>query len=90
MALAAARHRDDLDAQLAQIEQTVGTLPTTSEADPSSAAVASIVSLISGGHVVVADDLFRRLRLLALVTLPLLGGLILATGSALTAKERDR
>jgi hypothetical protein len=32
--------------------------------------------------------MFRRARLLALITLPLLAGLILATGTALTAKDR--
>jgi hypothetical protein len=89
MALQQARHRDQIDSDLATIEQSIGNSPNLSEADPSSAAVVGIVSLISGGRLVIADDLFRRLRLLALVTLPLLGGLILATGIALTAKERE-
>jgi len=90
LALQTARRRDQIDTDLATIEQSVGTLPATSEADPSSAAVAGFVSLVTGGHVNVADDLVRRLRLLALVTLPLLGGIILGIGTALTAKEHER
>jgi hypothetical protein len=88
MALQQARRRDQIDSDLATIEQSIGNSPNLSEADPSSAAVAGIVSLITGGHVNVPDDLFRRLRLLALVTLPLLGGIILGLGTALTAKEQ--
>jgi hypothetical protein len=87
-AVAVARHRDDLDAQLAALEATIPTLPAMTAADPAAATISSIVSLISGGRLVIADDFFRRARLLALITLPLLGGLILATGAALTAKER--
>jgi hypothetical protein len=87
LALQQARRRDQIDADLATIEQTVGNSPNLSQADPSAATISSIVSLISGGRLVIADDMFRRTRLLALITLPLLGGLILATGAALTAKE---
>jgi hypothetical protein len=88
LALQQARRRDQIDADLATIEQTVGNSPNLSQADPAAATISSIVSLISGGRLVIADDMFRRARLLALITLPLLGGLILATGAALTAKER--
>lgn len=88
MALQQARRRDQIDADLATIEQTIGNLPNLSQADPAAATISSIVSLISGGRLVIADDMFRRARLLALIALPLLGGLILATGTALTAKDR--
>jgi hypothetical protein len=87
-AVAVAKHRDELDSQLAALEATIPTLPAMTAADPAAATISSIVSLISGGRLVIADDMFRRARLLALITLPLLAGLILATGTALTAKDR--
>jgi hypothetical protein len=89
-ALAIAKRRDDLDAQLAALEATIPSLPAISAADPSAATIAGVISLITGGQVVIADDLFRRLRLLALIALPLFAGPILGLGTATLAGERKR
>jgi hypothetical protein len=52
-------------------------------ADPSAATISAAVGLITGGRVVIADDVPRRVRLLALLALPMFGGLALAIGAAL-------
>jgi hypothetical protein len=87
-AVAVAKHRDELDAQLAALEATIPTLPAMTAADPSAATIAGIVSLISGGQVVIADDTFRKLRLALLLVLPLLAGPILGLATATLAGER--
>jgi hypothetical protein len=89
-AVAVAKHRDELDAQLTALEATIPTLPAMTAADPSAATIAGIVSLISGGQVVVADDVLRKLRLALLLVLPLLAGPILGLGTATLAGERKR
>jgi hypothetical protein len=83
LALQQARRRDQIDTDLLAIQQTVGNLPNLSQADPAAQTLAETLSLITGGQVVIADDMFRRLRLMLLLALPLLAGLIFAIGTTL-------
>lgn len=81
--LAIAKRRDAIDAELSAVEATIPTLPAVNAADPSAATISAAVGLITGGRVVIADDVPRRVRLLALLALPMFGGLALAIGAAL-------
>lgn len=81
VALVTARRRDEIDVQLAAVEQTVRTLPAVTTADPSASTLAGIIHVVSG--VAIAADALQRARLALLLLLPLLAGLALALGSAL-------
>jgi hypothetical protein len=81
-ALAVARRRDAIDAELRELERSIAELPTVATADPSAAVMAGAIALVSGGRVVIADETVRRFRLLLLLMLPLTGGLVLAIGLA--------
>jgi hypothetical protein len=85
-ALAIARHRDQLDADLAGLEHSIGTLPAATAADPAAAGIADIVYSITGR--IVAEQALRRLRLALLLALPLAGGLVLAVGAAVAARRK--
>jgi hypothetical protein len=58
-------------------------LPAVNAVDPSGATISAAVSLITG--VSIATGTLQRARLALLLALPLLGGLVLAIGSALAA-----
>ncbi len=85
-ALSIARHRDQLDADLAGPEHSIGTLPAVTAADPAAAGIADIVYSITGR--IVAEQVLRRLRLALLLALPLAGGLVLAVGAAVAARRK--
>jgi hypothetical protein len=82
-ALAIAKRRDAIDAELVAVEATIPTLPAVNAVDPSGATISAAVSLITG--VSIATGTLQRARLALLLALPLLGGLVLAIGSALAA-----
>jgi hypothetical protein len=88
-ALAVAKRRDAIDAELRVIERSVVELPPISTADPSAAVLAGAIAMVSGGRVEVSEETVRRGRLLLLLMLPLTGGLVLALGLALLAKEKS-
>jgi hypothetical protein len=90
LALQQARRRDQIDADLANIEQTVGNLPNLSQADPAAQTLAETLTLLTGGYVVGDSDMLRRLRLMLLLALPLLAGLIFAIGIALASTAKGR
>ena len=85
-ALAIAKRRDDLDAQLATIEPTIAALPAVNAIDPASATMSDTIDLVTG--VVIGDDTLRRVRLALLLGLPLVGGLVLAVGAAVAGLAR--
>jgi hypothetical protein len=85
-ALATAKRRDQIDAELVGLEHMVETLPAVTAADPSAAGLAGVVALVTGGHVTVAQDALRRIRLALVLVLPLTGGLVLAIGLAAAAR----
>jgi hypothetical protein len=79
-ALAVARRRDAIDAELRMLEHSLAELPTVTIADASAAVLAGAVAMVTG--VVVSEEVIRRVRLLILIVLPLAGGLVLAVGLA--------
>jgi hypothetical protein len=85
-ALAIAKRRDAIDAELAVIETTIPTLPPVNAVDPSGATISGIVHLISG--VAIAAATLQRARFALLLALPLLGGVVLAIGAALIGERR--
>jgi hypothetical protein len=87
-ALAIARRRDAIDAELRVLEHSIAEVPTVTTADPSAAILAGAISLLTSGRVVIAEEAVRRFRLLLLLMLPLTGGLVLAIGLAV-AKEQS-
>jgi hypothetical protein len=76
-ALATAKRRDALDAELATFEKRLADLPRVSTADAS----ANVLSKITGAAI--SEDMLRKFRLACLLALPLCGGLVLAIGLAL-------
>ena len=85
-----ARQRDQIDAELAGLSATIRTLPAVSgAADPLAAAISGMVSVVTGGRIVIADEALARIRVMLLLALPLLGGLALAIGAALAGREAN-
>jgi hypothetical protein len=83
-ALAMARRRDVLDAELAALKPQLGNLPSVSVVDPSASVLAEILP---------SQIDLRRIRLCLLLGLPLCGGLLIAMGMAIatgTRTERSR
>jgi hypothetical protein len=82
-ALAMAKRRDAIDAELAGLEPRLAGLPAVTMADPSTAVLADILRMP-------ADEIdLRRIRIAVLLTLPLTAGLLVAMAMAIgTAKER--
>jgi hypothetical protein len=85
-ALAIAKRRDAIDAELTVIETTIPTLPPVNAVDPSGATISGIVHLISG--VAIAAATLQRMRFALLLALPLLAGVVLAVGAALIGERR--
>jgi hypothetical protein len=86
-ALAIARRRDQIDAELGALSATIPTLPAVTAVDPSAAAVSGAISLVTGGRVAISDEALSRARLLLLLTLPMLAGMVLALGAALAERK---
>jgi pimeloyl-ACP methyl ester carboxylesterase len=78
-ALAMAKRRDALDAELASFEQRLGSIPRVATADAS----AAVLSAISG--TAISEVELRRFRLALLLGLPLCGGLVLSLAFAIAS-----
>lgn len=89
-ALAVAKRRDAIDLELELAEGAVARLPAITEADPSASTMSSVVGLVTGGSVSIAENTLRRVRLLLLLSLPLAGGIIFAIGATLAGRESER
>jgi hypothetical protein len=83
-ALAMAKRRDALDAELAFFEQRLGSIPRVTSADAS----ASVLSEISGA--IVSEGVLRKFRLASMLGLPLTGGLVLSIAFVLVPTRRPR
>jgi hypothetical protein len=86
-ALAIAHRRDDIDTQLVALEQTVGTLPSVTMADPAAGTLAVTIRSITGVAITAAT--LQHVRFVLLLALPLLGGVVLAVGTALIGDRHD-
>jgi hypothetical protein len=86
-ALAIAHRRDEIDGQLMALEETVRALPSVTMADPAASTLAAMVHSVTG--VAIDAATLQRARFALLLVLPLLGGLVLAIGTALIG-ERGR
>jgi hypothetical protein len=76
-ALAIAKRRDAVDAEISGIEKRLADLPRVATADAS----AAVLSLLTGATI--SEVELRRLRLAAMLLLPLCGGLVVAIAGAL-------
>jgi hypothetical protein len=82
-ALIAAKQRDELDRDLAQLEPKIASLPTITMIDPSAGVLAEILRLPP-------DIDLRRIRLALFLVLPLCSGLMLALAFAVGCDRHDR
>jgi hypothetical protein len=80
-ALIAARQRDEIDRDLAELEPKIASLPAVTMIDPSAGVLAEILRLP-------ADIDLRRIRLALFLVLPLCSGLMLALALAVGTSER--
>lgn len=88
-ALALAKRRDAIDAELGRLSAEVATLPAVGDADPSASTVAAVIKIASGGMITIADQTVARARIILLLMLPLFAGSPLALGLALLGVRRQ-
>lgn len=86
--LAAARHRDAIDADLGEAQTKLAALPAIGAADPQAAMAAEMVAWISGGRIAPSPRDVYRLRTLGLTLVPSLAGLVTMLALSLAQARR--
>jgi hypothetical protein len=87
-ALAAAEHRDAIDAELRQAQSRLSSLPPIAVADPQATTVSEIITWVSAGTFNPAPGDIARLRALGLALTPSLAGIVCMLALSLAQARR--